>query len=325
MTSVCVAVIDPFHPRIIDTIRAAVPDGWSLAIAEEQTLQSRAAVLNKADVAVVMATPMPAELLRSGKKLSFIQKLGIGVDRIDIGYCEKNGIAVARLQGGNAIPVAEHTVMLILAAYRRLPVLDRQTRAGAWDKETVRGVNRHLFGKTVGIVGFGAIGRRVARLLAPFEVSIVYYDPARAPENVEQELEARYLPLDDLVAEADVVSLHLPLLKETAGLIDAGRIRAMKPGALLVNCARGGLVDEAALAEALASGHLFGAALDAFSEEPPLGNPLLAFDNTVITPHCAGATIDNFARIMERAVHNARAFLAGDPLPEDDVVVGPSR
>ncbi|MDH5749060.1 MAG: 2-hydroxyacid dehydrogenase [Rhodospirillales bacterium] len=325
MNGVCLAIIDPFHPSIINTIRAAVPDGWSLAIAADQTPDGRAAALEIADMAFVMAAPMPVELLRSGKKLRFIQKLGIGVDRIDTGYCEKNGISVARLQGGNAIPVAEHTVMLILAAYRRLPVLDRQTRAGAWDKETVRGNNRHLFGKTVGIVGFGAIGRRVARLLASFEVSILYYDPMRAPEDVEQELEARYLSLDDLIAEADVVSLHLPLLKETAGLIDAGRIRAMKPGAILVNCARGGLVDEAALAEALAGGHLFGAALDAFSEEPPLGNPLLASDNTVITPHCAGATIDNFSGIMERAVHNAQAFLAGVPLPEEDVVVGPSR
>jgi phosphoglycerate dehydrogenase-like enzyme len=216
-------------------------------------------------------------------------------------------------------------VMLMLAAYRRLPILDRDTRSGRWDKEACRGINRHLNGKTVGIVGFGAIGRTVARLLSGFGVDILYFDPIRAPAAVETELKAAYLDLDALLARADVVSLHLPLAKETANLIDARRIALMKPGALLVNCARGGLVDEAALVEALKAGHLFGAAIDAFAQEPPLGSPLLELEETVVTPHAAGATLDNFASIVRRAVENAKAYLAGQDLPPGDVVIAPRK
>lgn len=315
------AVIDPFHPRIVDLIRATLPSGWTLAVAAGRDLDAHAAALAEAEALFVMATPVPRALLERAPALRFIQKLGAGVDKIDTGYCAERGIAVARLHAGNAIPVAEHTLLLMLAAYRHLPRLDRQTRAGAWDKEAVRGVNRHLFGKTVGLVGFGAIGRQLARLLSGFGVDLIYYDPTRAPEAVEAELKARFVPLDALLAESDVVSLHLPLTVETRGLIDAGRIAAMKPGALLVNCARGGLVDEAALAQAVTDGHLFGAAVDAFSQEPPVGNPLLAVENGIVTPHCAGATIDNFASVADRAGANLRRVLAGEALPPDDLVV----
>ncbi|MBM9592989.1 2-hydroxyacid dehydrogenase [Roseitranquillus sediminis] len=323
MRTPTIAVIDPFHPRITETIRNALPEGWSLSVTKGPSEDERAAALAEAEVAVVMATPMPRSLLERAPRLRFIQKLGAGVDRIDTRCCEERRVGLARLHAGNAIPVAEHTLLLMLAACRNLPRLDAQTRAGRWDKEEVRGENRHLHGKTVGIVGFGAIGRQVARLLSGFGVEIVYYDPVRAEEVDEAALKARYLPLDDLVAEADVVTLHLPLMPQTANMISAERIQRMKPGALLVNAARGGLVDEAALADALRSGHLFGAALDAFSEEPPAGNPLLGIENTVVTPHCAGATIDNFASVAARGVENVRRFLDGEPLPQGDIVLDP--
>ena len=318
-----IGVIDPFHSRIVETIRASLPEGWALRVTPDASPQAHAATLASCDMAFVMATPMPRSLLEAAPKLRFIQKMGAGVDRIDVECCRERGIALARLQAGNAIPVAEHTLLLILAAYRHLPCLDRETRAGAWDKESSRGINRQVEGRTVGIVGFGAIGRRLAKLLSGFDATIVYYDPIRAPEEVEQALSARYMDLDALIAEADIVSLHLPLMPETAGMIDARRIAAMKPDALLVNCARGGLIDEAALAKALEEGRIFGAALDAFSQEPPLGNPLLTLPNTVVTPHCAGATIDNFAGIAKRAVANAQRILAGEPLPAGDLVVAP--
>lgn len=323
MTTATVATIDPFHPRIVDTIAAALPADWTLRVTEAATEDARAAALDTADAAMVMATPMPRTLLERAPRLRFIQKLGAGVDRIDTDWCAAKGVAVARLHAGNAVPVAEHTLLLMLAACRHLPRLDADTRAGRWDKEQVRGENRHLHGKIVGIVGFGAIGRQVARLLSGFGVDLVYYDPVRADPAVEAELRVRPLALDALVSEADVVTLHLPLLAGTAGLISAERIARMKSGALLVNAARGGLVDEAALAEALRTGRLFAAGLDAFSEEPPVGNPLLALPNTVVTPHCAGATIDNFAAVAARGVENIRRFLAGEALPEGDVVIAP--
>ena len=187
----------------------------------------------------------------------------------------------------------------------------------------MRGENRQLHGKTVGIVGFGAIGRQLARLLAGFDVEIAYHDPQCADPAQEAALGVRHAGLDALISEADVLSLHLPLLPQTAGLISAERIAAMKPGAILVNAARGGLVGDGALADALRAGHIFAAGLDAFAEEPPVGNPLLALSNTVVTPHCAAATIDNFASVAARATQNYARFLAGQALPAQDVVVPP--
>lgn len=325
MAALTVGIIDPFHPKTVETIAAVMPADWCLSVTAGPSPQERASALSGAEVLFVMATPVPAALLAAAPKLRFIQKLGAGVDRIDLDVCTERGIGVTRLQAGNSIPVAEHTLLLMLAACRRLPLLDRETRAGRWDKEEARGVNRQIHGMTVGLVGFGAIGRAVARLLLSFGATVIYYDPAQAPAAVEAELQATWRPLDELIAGSDLVSLHLPLTKETAGLIDARRLAAMKPGAILVNCARGGLVDEAALHRALTEGHLFTAALDAFSQEPPLGNPLLELDQTVVTPHTAGGTVDNFRSVAERAVRNTLAFLAGEDLPADDVVIAPRR
>jgi phosphoglycerate dehydrogenase-like enzyme len=323
MTALTIGLIDPFHPRIIDTIRDVVPSDWRLSIAKAPTDAARAEAIAPAQIAFVMATPMPRALLQSAPLLRFIQKLGAGTDRIDSAYCHEAGIGLARLQAGNNIPVAEHTVLLMLAACRQLPRLDAATRRGEWDKEAIRGENRHLHGKTIGIVGFGAIGRQVAQLLSGFGVSLIYYDPMRATAKVADTFGAQYRDLNALLAEADVVTLHLPLLDQTRNLLNADRIAAMKPGSILVNAARGGLVDEDALAKALTSGHLFAAGLDAFSTEPPIGSPLLKLPNTIVTPHCAGGTIDNFASVAARAVENVHRYLAGEPISPDEIVVVP--
>ncbi len=325
MPEITVAVLDTFHPQIKAAIEAAVPANWAVRFTPENSLAARAGVLRDADIVFVMAAPMPKELLAEAKRLFFIQKLGAGVDRIDLDICRSRGIGVARLHAGNSIPVAEHTILLMLATYRQLPQIDARTRAGNWSKEDARGTHRQMLGKTVGLVGFGAIGKEVAKRLRGFEVNILYYDPVRVTPAVEQSLGVKYSDLDALVRAADIVSLHLPLMKETQGIINATRIRAMKPGAVLINCARGGLVDEAALAEALKAGRLFGAGIDAFSTEPPVGSPLLGLENTVVTSHLAGATLDNFAGIVARAVENTQTVLRGGALPETDVVVAPDR
>lgn len=325
MPDVTVAVLDKFHPQIMQAIESAVPANWTVRFTPENSLAARAAVLRDADIVFVMAAPMPKELLTEARRLRFIQKLGAGVDRIDLDVCRKQGIAVARLHAGNSIPVAEHTILLMLATYRQLPQIDRRTRAGVWSKEDARGMHRQLQHKTVGLVGFGAIGKEVAKRLRGFEVDILYYDPFRAAPDVEQSLGVTYAGLDELVRTADIVSLHLPLLPQTAGIINAERIAAMKAGAVLINCARGGLVDEVALTEALKDGRLFGAGIDAFAAEPPVGSPLLALENTVVTSHLAGATLDNFSGIVARAVENAKTVLRGDALPDTDVVVAHDR
>jgi phosphoglycerate dehydrogenase-like enzyme len=316
-------VLDKFHPQIRAAIEAAIPSDWTARFVEENSLAARAALIRDADIVFAMAAPMPKELLGEAHCLRLIQKLGAGLDKIDLDFCRRQGIGVARLQAGNSIPVAEHTILLMLATYRQLPQIDRRTRAGNWSKEDARGTHRSLQHKKVGLVGFGAIGKEVAKRLRAFNVDILYYDPIRAIADVEQSLGVSYADLDALVCEADIVSLHLPLMPQTKNIIDAKRIAAMKPGAVLINCARGGLVDEAALVEALKAGRLLGAGIDAFSQEPPLGNPLLGLDNTVVTPHLAGATLDNFANVVARSVDNAKAALRGEPLPPDDVAVAP--
>jgi D-3-phosphoglycerate dehydrogenase len=190
-------------------------------------------------------------------------------------------------------------------------------------KEEARGLHRQLHGKRIGLIGLGAIGRAVAGMLAGFAVDIVYYDPAVAPADVERKFAVRTLALAELLATSDIVSLHLPLLPDTAGMIGEERIAMMKPGAVLINCARGGLVDEAALVRALTDGRLSAAGIDAFAEEPPVGSPLLELEQTVVTSHMAGATIDNFASVLERGFDNASRYLGGQGLPEQDAVFVP--
>jgi phosphoglycerate dehydrogenase-like enzyme len=322
---VAVAVLDMFHLQIKAAIKMAVPADWVVSFVEENSLAARAVLIRDADIVFVMAAPMPKELLTEARRLRLIQKLGAGLDRIDLDYCRQQGIGVARLQGGNSVPVAEHTILLMLATYRQLPQLDQQTRTGKWNKENARGTHRSLQHKKIGLVGFGAIGKEVAKRLRAFNVQIAYYDPIRSAADVEQSLGVTYAELDTLLREADIISLHLPLLPQTKNIIDARRIATMKQGAVLINCARGGLVDEAALADALKAGRLYGAGIDAFSQEPPVGNPLLALENTVVTPHLAGATLDNFAGVIARSVENTKAVLRGEPLPDDDEAVAPRK
>ena len=324
MSNLQVAFLDRYHPNICETIRRGLPGDWVPKFAESRELKDQTAAVAEAELLFVMAAPVTPEILASAKKVRFIQKLGAGVDRIDLKVCEERGIGVARLAGGNAIPVAEHALLLILATLRRLPMIDRRTRAGEWLKEESRGVNRQLHGKRVGLVGLGAIGKALAKLLKGFEVEIVYYDPYPPSAEIEQALGVKGVSLDELLATSDIVSLHLPLMPATANLIGKERIAQMKPGAVLINCARGGLVDEAALAAALTEGRLFGAGIDAFAKEPPVGNPLLALvEQTVVTPHFAGATIDNFSSVIEGAVRNARQYLSTGTVSGADAVFVP--
>ncbi len=323
MPNIKVAFLDRYHPNIYDTIRRSLPNGWVPQFTESREIKDQTAALAGAQLLFVMAAPVTPEILSIVKDVRFIQKLGAGVDRIDLKICAERGIAVAKLAGCNAIPVAEHTLLLILATLRRLVVIDRETRQGKWSKEDSRGVNRQLHGKRVGLIGLGAIGKELVKLLRGFECDIVYYDPVVLPVEMEQKLGVHRLPLDELLATSDIVSLHLPLLPETANLMSKERIDQMKPGAVLINCARGGLIDDAALAVALTEGRLFGAGIDAFSKEPPVGSPLLGLEQTVVTPHLAGATIDNFKSVIDAAVRNAIQYMEEGKLPPADVVFLP--
>lgn len=323
MAPVKVSFLDPLHENIEAAVRRHAPDDWSLTFANSREHDAQLQCIASADAALLIGMPVPASLIDASPNLRFVQKLGIGVDKIDLEACRKRGIAVARIAGGNATPVAEHALMLMLATLRRLPLIDRRTRQGEWQKEESRGIHRQISGRTVGIVGFGAIGRALAQLLTGFDARVVFYDPQPCPPDVATHLQAEPLELDELIRASDIISLHLPLLAETRKLINRERISRMKPGTILVNCARGGLVDETALLQALDAGHVMGAGLDVFENEPPSGNLLLASDATVVTPHLAGATFDNFVNVLKRGIENTQAFRETRPFPPADVVVCP--
>jgi D-3-phosphoglycerate dehydrogenase len=265
-------------------------------------------------------------MLRNARHLRFVQKLGAGFDNINVSLCTELGIGIARLNGNNAVAVAEHTVMLMLAVYRQLLLLDRQVRGGGWGKHVARNGNREIRGKVVGIVGLGRIGQAVARRIHAFETQLLYYDPVPAPPELAEELALEAVSLDELMKRADIVTLHLPVFPETRHVIDRARIDSMKKGAVLINCGRGELVDESALVDALGRGYLGGAGIDCPAvEKPGSTEAFWGMDNVVLTPHVAGVSEDNFTTMMQRAFSNARAYLSGESLPPDDVIWVPGQ
>ena len=318
-----VAVLDDVREGIKRLVRANSPKDWAISFLASLDGERRRSALAETEVMFIIGTSIDAPLLAAAPRLRFVQKLGAGTDQIDEEACRRRGVAVARLQAGNAVPVAEHTVMLMLAALRRLPYFDRGTREGRWLREEGRDVQRQLAGKRVGLVGFGAIGREVAKRLRGFDVGLLYADPRPAPTDLERELSIVRCELDELLRTCDVVSLHLPLLPQTRNLLSRDRLALLKPGATLINCARGGLVDEAALADALDRGALHAAGLDTHQSEPPGRSPLFGRDDVVVTPHLAGATYDNFAIVYGRGMDNVARFLAGTPLEPAEIVVAP--
>ncbi len=259
-------------------------------------------VLRQADAALMDAAP----------RLRLIQKIGVGVNTIDLEAARARGIAVCNLPGTNARAVAEQTLLLMLAALRRLPQFDAATRAGrGWslDPAMQDGLGE-LGGRTVGLVGYGDIPRVLAPVLVALGCRVLYTARSERPDGI-----GTFVTLDTLLAQSDVVSLHIPLSEETTNLIDAGRIARMKRGAVLVNTARGGLVDQTALAEALQSGHLAAAGLDVFAAEPPdAGEPLLRLPEVVVTPHVAWITTGTFDRSFALAAENVRRLEAGEAL-----------
>ncbi len=244
--------------------------------------------------------------------IRLIQLLGAGYDQIDLEEVRRIGVPVCHSGGANSTAVAEHTVLLILAVFRRLPSLDRSVRAQGWVPMGGTGFPE-LEGKVVGLVGIGAIGRKVARILRGFAAQLQYYDTARLPSEQEAALGLRFAPLADLLRSSDIVTLHVPLSASTRGLIGARELELMKRQAVLVNTSRGMVVDESALYEALANGTIAGAGLDVFMEEPlPAGNPLVRLDNVILTPHIAGASRESWARRVCNGFENVQRVARGE-------------
>lgn len=257
------------------------------------------------------ATKVTEEVLDRAPLLRVVGRAGVGVDNIDLAACTRRGVAVFNAPAGNTVSAAELAFALILASARRVPEADRSVREGEWDRSRFKGTE--LSGKTLGLVGAGRIGGEVSRRAKAFGMRVLVYDPFLTEERVRA-LAAEARELDDLLREADMVSLHVPLTKSTRGLLDSPRLSLMKPTAHLVNASRGGVVDEEALAEALQENRLAGAALDVYASEPLDGDsPLRSAPNLVLTPHLGASTLEAQERVATEVAQAVRsALLDGD-------------
>ena len=297
-------------PDLRERLDAAAGDALHITVCAETDHATLARELPRTEVLWHVLAPATAAMIGAAPGLRLIQKIGVGVNTIDLDAARARGIAVCNLPGTNARAVAELTLALMLACLRRLPMFDAATRAGrgfALDPALLDGLGE-LGGRTVGLVGFGAVPQALAPVLTALGCRVLI--TARTPRD-----HPGFRPLDALLAESEIVSLHLPLAPETTGLLDAARIARLRPGAILINTARGGLVDPAALAAALREGRLAAAGLDVFAAEPiPPGDPLLSLPNVVLTPHIGWLTTATFARSFALAAENCRRLAAGEAL-----------
>ena len=270
-----------------------------------------AAAIGDADGIMVGLEKVDDALLAGAGRLRVISRFGVGDDSIDIPACTRRRVVVGVVNGANDLSVAEHAMMLMLAVARRTLEMDRSVRAGTWMMQGGRRM-RELAGRRVLLVGYGRIGTRVARLCAAFGMQVVVHDPGFPTPRIAAD---GYEPAPDLLAAvpgADVISLHCPLSAATHGMVDAAFLGRMKPTAWLINTARGGLVDEAALVAALAAGTIEAAGLDVLVHEPPQpDHPLFALDNVVLAPHNAAAALECYAKMSRRAAHNLLDALDG--------------
>ncbi|WP_372621341.1 2-hydroxyacid dehydrogenase [Falsiroseomonas sp.] len=317
-----IVMLQPIGAEQEGIIKSLLPDGFSLSAVKGRTPDDLKAGIADADYAVWWDLPVTADIIAAAPRIKLFHKWGVGVDNIDMEACRARGIRIARTTGSNAVPVAEATVGLMIAIARRIVQAHIATVAGGWPKNEVWRNSILVSGKTVGILGLGAIGKGVAKRLCGFDCTILYHNRTRLAEAEEQALGVQYRPLDVMLAECDILSLNCPLSPETAGLINAQRLGLMKKGALLVNVARGGIVVESDLVEALKSGHLAGAAVDVFDQEPPPSDhPLLHMDNVICTPHTASTAYENSRRSVGHWLGNILRAHKGEEIPAQDLVL----
>ena len=283
-----------------------------IAVVDQRDEAGFAREIADCEVLLHVLTPVTAAMIAMAPRLRLIQKIGVGVNTIDRAAAAKAGIAVANMPGTNTAAVAEHTLALMLATLRRVAAFDAATRAGrGWQVgvEDAIGLGE-IGGSRVGFVGYGGVPQRLTPALQALGAEVRFWNRSPRPDAA-----AMALPLDELLATSDIVSLHVPLTAETRQMFDRARIAQMKPGAILINTARGELIDQNALAEALQSGRLAGAGLDVFEREPMTEpGPLAACPTLIATPHIAWLTPQTFERSLAVALENCRRLAAGEPL-----------
>jgi len=277
-----ILVADKISERGLALLRET---GWE--VVTPAAAEVPAQIADADGLVVRSATKVTPALLKNAAKLRVVGRAGVGVDNVDMSAATHRGVLVMNTPGGNSVSVAEHTFALLLGFARSVPQANTSIHAGKWEKSAFSGTE--LRGKTLGLLGLGRIGSEVARRAHAFEMKVIAHDPYVTPAAA-REVDVELVPFEELLKRSDVLSLHTALSPSTEKIINAAALAQMKKGAVLVNCARGELVEEAALAEALKSGKLAGAALDTFAKEPPKESPLLGLPNLIATPHIAGST-----------------------------------
>jgi phosphoglycerate dehydrogenase-like enzyme len=301
-------------------IRGELPAGFELVTLAADDEAERIEKIRDCEVAIVASAPLRRAVIDAGTQLRLVHHQGVGYhDTVDWAVLAKRRIPLALTPEGTTTGVAEHAVMLALAVCKRLPYADAELRQGRWHINALRPESRELAGMTIGYLGMGRIGQALAERLRAFGTKGIYVDDAQPlPGDREHELGLERVGFDALLARSDLISLHVPLTPATRRIIDRVAIARMKPGALIVNTARGGLIDETALAEALADGRLGGAGLDVFEKEPPApSDPLLALRNVVVTPHISAGTRDALVVKMRALFANVQRFYAGEPVANE--------
>ena len=305
--------------KLAESTVAALGDDIEVRWVDGPDREKLLAAVPEADALLVRsATTVDAEVLDAAPRLKIVARAGVGLDNVDVKTATERGVLVVNAPTSNIHSAAEHALALLLSAARQIPAADASLREHAWKRSSFSGTE--IFGKTVGVVGLGRIGQLVAQRLAAFEAHIVAYDPYVSAARAAQ-LGIELLSLEELLGRADFISVHLPKTPETAGLIDKEALAKTKPGVIIVNAARGGLVDEAALADAISSGHVRAAGLDVFSKEPCTDSPLFELAQVVVTPHLGASTEEAQDRAGTDVAASVKLALAGEFVP-DAVNVG---
>ena len=307
------------NPTAQFLIEANMPEGWTYEIVSSEAdgdayVTKALEHAAEADLYLVGLEWIGKELIEPAKKLKLIQRLGAGYDNVDLATAKACGVTVANIPGANSVAVAEHAVMVIIALLKRFTEADASMKQGEWKlTELLFKGCFELWKRTVGIVGLGRIGKALAQRLVGFDVNVIYHDILDFPAELEKELNVKKVPFEELLRESDVVTMHVPLTDLTRDMMSTKQFEMMQSTALFINSARGEVVDEEALAEALNRGIISGAAIDAFKDEPPKpDNPLLKADNIILTPHNAGVTREVSMRFLAESFANFKRVAEGN-------------
>lgn len=305
-----VLIADKLSQSTVDALGDSVEVRWVDGPNRPELLD---AVVDADALLVRSATTVDKEVLEAAKNLKIVGRAGVGLDNVDIETATERGVMVANAPTSNIHSACEHAISLLLSTARQIPAADKTLRDGEWKRSSFKGVE--ILGKTVGIVGFGHIGQLFAQRLAAFETEIIAYDPYANPARAAQ-LGVELVELDELMGRSDFVTIHLPKTPETSGMFDADLLAKSKKGQIIINAARGGLVDEQALADAIKSGHIRGAGFDVYASEPCTDSPLFELDEVVVTPHLGASTVEAQDRAGTDVAASVLKALAGDFVPD---------